>query len=333
MLRRLGTEDPLQDNPVLRLRMNESISLGDCVYGCKMVLTRRQSPRGFSTKPPSGAVGGLVSEACELRLLLRSHDEWIAFRKAHPDAVDQAIIDRCARCVAENGFEFLGEQVDPGHFTFDPGNYREGFVFQGINSRQRAMLLEMLGDAERLGKANPAIYAPEALSGLAQLLTARFPGFVGSEYMPDPKIRARHPDVIHQDLASLTFSEGQFDYVLVNDVFEHVPDLNAVLAELFRVLKDGGVLLSTFPFAFARTDPVVKAQLVDGRIEHLAPPEYHGDPVNPKGALVFQVPGWGIIEHCRKVGFEDAAMVFLSSQRHGVLASQVTGIMILRAEK
>ena len=43
------------------------------------------------------------------------------------------------------------------------------------------------------------------------------------------------------------FEDGFFDFVLHNQVFEHVPDLDQVLQEIRRVLKPGGTMLSLFP--------------------------------------------------------------------------------------
>jgi SAM-dependent methyltransferase len=45
----------------------------------------------------------------------------------------------------------------------------------------------------------------------------------------------------------IPFDDGTFDYVINNQVMEHVPDLDKVLAEIHRVLKPGGKVLSLFP--------------------------------------------------------------------------------------
>jgi SAM-dependent methyltransferase len=45
----------------------------------------------------------------------------------------------------------------------------------------------------------------------------------------------------------LPFEDRTFDLVVNNQVMEHVEDLDAVLAEIHRVLKPGGTVLSLFP--------------------------------------------------------------------------------------
>ncbi|HMM74439.1 MAG TPA: class I SAM-dependent methyltransferase [Gammaproteobacteria bacterium] len=45
----------------------------------------------------------------------------------------------------------------------------------------------------------------------------------------------------------IPFDDASFDFVTSNQVFEHVADLGAVLAEIARVLKPGGRLLCLFP--------------------------------------------------------------------------------------
>lgn len=46
---------------------------------------------------------------------------------------------------------------------------------------------------------------------------------------------------------NLPFAAGSFDYVLIVDYLEHVPDFRVALAEAFRVLKPGGKLAAFIP--------------------------------------------------------------------------------------
>ncbi len=45
----------------------------------------------------------------------------------------------------------------------------------------------------------------------------------------------------------LPFADGSFDLIVNDQVFEHVRDIQATLAQIARVLKAGGTLLSLFP--------------------------------------------------------------------------------------
>jgi SAM-dependent methyltransferase len=47
----------------------------------------------------------------------------------------------------------------------------------------------------------------------------------------------------------IPYPDAQFDFIIANQVFEHVPDLLRVLDEIHRVLKPGGHLLALFPHA------------------------------------------------------------------------------------
>jgi len=46
----------------------------------------------------------------------------------------------------------------------------------------------------------------------------------------------------------LPFGDNSFDVVMMTEVLEHVPDPEAVLNEVFRVLRKGGIIFLTIPF-------------------------------------------------------------------------------------
>lgn len=252
-----------------------------------------------------------------------------------PDAVNET-----AQAVLEQGFQFDGDWVRPSAIEGLGESYREGLNAHGLNSRQRAVWHELKRELhERELPADSArIYAPEYLSTLAKKLREHYPGFQGSEYLEDKPLQRHFSSVPHEDLGQLSFAERSFDAVLVNDIFEHVPDLPKVLGEIHRVLDTGGVLLSTFPFAFKRDEGIERARLrEDGSIEHLLPPEYHGDPVKREGVLVFTIPGWNILDQCRAAGFAEPQMLFLCLPSQGIVGGTpeggLGGIIILRAQR
>lgn len=58
-----------------------------------------------------------------------------------------------------------------------------------------------------------------------------------------------HIDVFY-DGKKIPFADNSFDSVFSSEVFEHVFNIEEVLAEIHRVLKPGGKLLFTCPFAW-----------------------------------------------------------------------------------
>ena len=52
------------------------------------------------------------------------------------------------------------------------------------------------------------------------------------------------------DLKDIPVDDERFDYILFNQVMEHLPDPRVVLMELFRVLKPGGKMIYTAPLSY-----------------------------------------------------------------------------------
>jgi len=100
-------------------------------------------------------------------------------------------------------------------------------------------------------------------------------------------------------------------------VLEHVPDYHAAIREFARVLVPGGMCVATFPFN-DRAETLVRARLgEDGTIEHIEPPEYHGDPISG-GILCYYHFGWDILDAFRDAGFSDVRMTMPYSLEQGV---------------
>ncbi|WP_210324170.1 class I SAM-dependent methyltransferase [Azorhizobium oxalatiphilum] len=59
----------------------------------------------------------------------------------------------------------------------------------------------------------------------------------------------RVPGVVYYDGGRLPMDDGSFDTLMCVEVLEHVPDPEALLADMHRVLKPGGRLLLTVPWS------------------------------------------------------------------------------------
>jgi SAM-dependent methyltransferase len=93
-----------------------------------------------------------------------------------------------------------------------------------------------------------------------------------------------------QDLEALSFPNESFDLFITQDVMEHVLRPELAVKEIARVMRPNGAHVFTVPIHRGR-HTLVRAIAKGSRIEHLCPPQYHGNPVDPNGSLV--VHEWG----------------------------------------
>ena len=179
----------------------------------------------------------------------------------------------------------------------------------GLNSRMRALFDFIVS---RL-KANTTthIYMAEQTTVSFRVMQKLFANVTGSEYLgPDFKpgetvaLFKDHTDIRHEDLSQLSFANDAFDLVLTQDVFEHIPDYQKTLSECARVLKASGSLVFTVPFFHDQAATRIRATIdAQGNIQHIHPPEFHGNPVSNEGSLCFQNFGWDLLEALQKAGF------------------------------
>ena len=131
---------------------------------------------------------------------------------------------------------------------------------------------------------------------LHRALRRRCSGYVPTEYFPDVPPGARGPSGLAcQDVRRLTYGDASFDVVLSTEVFEHVAGYERGFAEVRRVLAPGGCHVFTVLLSGSGPTTVRARERPDGSIEHILPPEYHGDPLRDRGALVFQDFGHDIV--------------------------------------
>ena len=73
--------------------------------------------------------------------------------------------------------------------------------------------------------------------------------YEGGDYSGEVSDNGLNTTIQRMEDDQIPFPSNHFDVVVNNQVMEHVPDLEGVLAEIQRVLKPGGKVLSMFPDA------------------------------------------------------------------------------------
>lgn len=249
----------------------------------------------------------------------------------HPPPPSNPLSDRIARTLRRWIF------FDPidGKWTRSlkiEDSLRESIYAKGSGSKNRQrQLAHVLLSSEGHIKSIPEllkqrtdlkVFNAEQNGPLHERLS-RLPGYVGSEYLgpgiePGTVINGRR----HENLESLSFGNGIFDYVISSDVLEHVPNPDRALKEIYRVLKPGGCHLFTVPVHMDRLQDQTRASLdsLTGEVTHHLPPEYHGDPLRPEGCLVFTNFSMGVLQRLERAGFE-ARLHYLHVPLLGILGN------------
>jgi len=181
----------------------------------------------------------------------------------------------------------------------------------GLNSRMRAIIdfLKTHCDLSTITRA----YVSEQITSSFHKLKELLPSLIGSEYLgaeyPSGKIFAQWGKLRrlrHEDLTALSFADNQFDLVIAQDVFEHIPNYKKAFTELWRVLLPGGRLVFSIPFFYDLETTRIRASVGNEGIVHHLPAEIHGNPVSKEGSLCFQNFGWDILSDLRQAGFKEA---------------------------
>ena len=249
----------------------------------------------------------------------QSHGLATQTARRHRDQQIKTLLSSGSEMFTVSGYCYVcKEQVD---FTVDFAygtvidglrvpNWRERLVCPvcNLNNRMRASIqfFEQVLKPQR----DAAIYVTEQTTPMFKWIAKTYRNAVGSEYLGETiPFGGRNAEGIrNESVTRLTFADGQFDFMLSFEVFEHIPEFLQAFKECHRLLKEGGRILFTVPFVKNSARNVTRAVVrFDGQIEHILPPEYHGDPLKQEGCLAFRHFGWEMLDHLRDAGFNDVA--------------------------
>lgn len=124
-----------------------------------------------------------------------------------------------------------------------------------------------------------------------------------SEYVDDVPSGTLINGVRCENVEALSFADQSFDLITSTDVFEHVEHDDVGFREIVRVLKPGGIFVFTVPYDEHVPTRIRGQRRPDGSIEHLLPPEYHGDPFRGSaGVYTWRTYGTDIVDRIARAG-------------------------------
>jgi len=181
------------------------------------------------------------------------------------------------------------------------------------------------GIYKRLGSLK--VYEMSSRGAFFKMLKSNAGLLITSEYFEGVESGICIDGVRCENIEKLSFTDESFDLCTSTEVFEHVADDRAGFYELWRVQKQGGRTIFTVPLSDSPST-VERAQLIDGKVYHRLPPEYHDDRLRGKAAvLAYRNYGDDIIDRLKDAGFQKAYIDRShSSQFFGYGRATVVGI-------
>ena len=252
---------------------------------------------------------------------------------ANANAEAFAVDGFCVPC--DKKVSFLVDMQSGGqrHVSGWTPNWRERLECPLCRMNNRQRLVATLVKQELSENQRQQVYFMEQVTPIFNWASDTFKQhqLIGSEYLGhEYEGGTTIKGIRHEDIESLSFQDAQFDLIVSNDVFEHVPNPAKAFAECARVLKSGGLMLATIPFHCDTDASVSRARLGNGQVEHVLPPAFHGNPVSSDGSLVFTDFGWDLLNVMKDAGFSDVVVDAYASPEFGHLAG---GQLVFRAWK
>jgi SAM-dependent methyltransferase len=160
-----------------------------------------------------------------------------------------------------------------------------------------------------------------AKRGASMKLKNECKSYLATQYFPYQTPGGTVNGFRNEDLERQTFPDESFDLVITQDVMEHVYEPVAAFAEIARTLKKGGAHIFTTPLVnkFKKTEVWAKKG-DDGKPIFLNTPEYHGNPIDPKGSPVTMHWGFDIVEFIKDCSGLETTIEYIDDLNYGIRA-------------
>ncbi len=214
-------------------------------------------------------------------------------------------------------------------FTAGNERFRDSLVCPRCASVPRERALALVLNEKRPNWRTLAIHeCSPAERGISHRLRTEARGYVATHFFDAEPLGATVRGFRNENLEAQTFPDGSFDIVITLDVMEHLFDPEAAHREIWRTLKPGGLHLCTFPISKGRSNALTWRAKRDatGGVEHLAPAEYHGNPIGG-AALVTVDYGYDIHKQIAEWAPFDVSVVRACNKTAGVMG-EMTDVVV-----
>lgn len=220
--------------------------------------------------------------------------------------------------------------------TFSAKNqwFRDSLLCSGCGSipRERALfkvVSDYFPDYRRLSihESSPAN------RGASPKLKKDCPNYSSSQFFPNVTLGSIHSSSGFpcENLESLTFPDNSFDIFITQDVMEHIFDPKKAFKEIARVLKPGGAHIFTVPLLNkGKKSECWASRDENGKIVYHHEAEYHGNPVDAKGALVTMHWGYDIAGYITDTAQTPTTIIMIDDIDLGIRAEYIDVLVSIK---
>ncbi|WP_407179670.1 methyltransferase domain-containing protein [Bradyrhizobium sp. STM 3562] len=219
--------------------------------------------------------------------------------------------------------------------TFSATNpwFRDFLSCSGCGSVPRERALMLVLQRERPNWRDLAIHESSPAERAASLMLKRYcRRYVATQFFPNVEPGSLHHGYRCENLERSTFQDGSFDVVITQDVMEHVFDPASAYRDISRTLKPGGIYIHTVPIYKEKVNSERRARLVGNQVEHIFPPEYHGNPIDQKGSLVTYHYGYDLHDLIASWTPFSVEITRFNDREHGIIA-EFSEVVVCRKQR
>jgi SAM-dependent methyltransferase len=158
------------------------------------------------------------------------------------------------------------------------------------------------------------------------------PKYVGTQFFKGVAPGSIHENYRCEDLENQTFADATFDIVITQDVFEHLFHPDKAYQEIFRTLRPGGIHIHTTGVWDMSHSQQWARLREDGAIEHLHPPEYHGNPIDDANSIVTYRYGYDLPDLIARWTDFSVELCRWNDRHHGIVGAFTDVIICYKPE-